>query len=271
MNLAPNFPQKTSSKETLVHVERLMQEVVSWLVKSGIGYTEFSALLRYLFYNEALKEIQNLGQKRTDSAISLLSGLNRRDVSAFRQKYGEHQLIETEKDITLLSVPARVVGLWIHKNLPHRLPINDHELSFENLVKEISTEKHPRSILSELKRLEIVFEEQNEVILNIQSFTPSPELDETKDVFSTNISDHLAAGIHNILKKDNRYLEQAIFANELTEKSILQLKVLSHNLWEEASKKILTKAIECSKEDEGRKDADQRFTFGVYQYDKIEK
>lgn len=40
-----------------------MGELTHWLVKSGIGYSEFSNAIRPLFYNEAIKELEHLGQK----------------------------------------------------------------------------------------------------------------------------------------------------------------------------------------------------------------
>lgn len=85
-----------------------------WLVKSGIGYAEFSMALRSLFYNEALKELEHLNQKKTDSSISLLSGLNRRDVSALRSgKRRRYRLIQAYTDTLPISVPARDVALWV--------------------------------------------------------------------------------------------------------------------------------------------------------------
>jgi hypothetical protein len=78
------------------------------------------------------------------------------------------------------------------------------------LVKQISTEKHPRSILLELKRIGLVVEDEDHVILQTNSFTPSPEMDEIKQLFTANIISHLAAGIHNVIEKDNKFLEQAL-------------------------------------------------------------
>lgn len=263
------LPQNLShdAETTLEHVLKIMNELTKWLVKSGIGHSEFSAALRPIFYNEAIRELDLLNQKKTDSSLSLLSGLNRRDVSALRQENNnEYKLVENFIESTPVSVPARVISMWVHQKLPLAIPLSSDDISFEKLVKQVSTEKHPRSILLELKRIGLVQEKDGEVILQSSSFTPSPEHDEIKQIFTDNIVDHLSAGIHNILQKDNEYLEQAIFADELTLKSIKKLRQSSMLMWEEMSKQLLSEAIECCKEDEGREDAKLNFRLGIYQF-----
>ncbi|MGK9155824.1 DUF6502 family protein [Acinetobacter radioresistens] len=255
------------AETTLDHTLNIMQELVQWLVKSGIGYTEFTSALKNLFYNEALLELERINQKKTDSSISLLSGLNRRDVSSLRQESGQHKILSITDCSIPISVPARVIGLWISRGLPHRLPITGEEGSFESLVRQISIEKHPHSILLELVRIGLVVEETPFVILQNSTFTPNPKMDETKQLFAANISDHLAAGIHNITQGDDAFLEQAIFADELTQNSIEKLKVLSTQLWDNMSRELLASAIECCERDKGKEHATKRFRLGVFYYE----
>lgn len=255
---------QNSNSETLHHVLKIMESMVAWLIQSGIGYNEFSAALKPVFFNQAIKELETLQQKKTDSSLSLLSGLNRRDISSLRQHYGEHIHIRAiTNDLLATSVPARVIGLWLSSKLPYSIPFSE----FEDLVSSISSEKHPRSILSELKRLRLASENENIVILNTNSYTPSPETKEAKELLTSNVRDHLNAGLQNVVSNQDLFLEQAVFADELTEKSIQSLKQLSHELWQDYSLKILSKAAECCKEDEGRRDAVNFFKLGIYQFD----
>ncbi|QXA09568.1 hypothetical protein I6L27_08575 [Acinetobacter pittii] len=255
------------TETTLEHAISIMPELVHWLIKAGVGYNEFSTALKIVFYNEAIKELDSIKQKKTDSAVSLLSGLGRRDVRSFCQTYGEYKLINQFSQQLPISVPARVIGLWIGQKLPSQIPFNGKEPSFESLVKQISSEKHPKSILLELKRLGLVIEENDQIILQNSSFTPDPKKDESKQLFTQNISDHLAAGISNLTQKTN-LLEQAIFADELSPESVEKLKRLSVDMWNLMSKAILSSAIEYCKDDEGSSEANKRFRLGIYQYDK---
>jgi hypothetical protein len=259
----------STSVDTLDHVVSIMEVLTDWLVNSGVGYNDFSTAIRPLFYNAAIKELEKIQQKKTDSSLSILSGIDRRDIRSFRQQNNVHKPLPITKYDSTISVPARVITLWLYLKLPYKIPFSQNENSFENLVREISSEKHPRSILLELKRLGLVSEESESVILNTHSFTPSPESNEIKSLFVSNIRDHLSSGIKNITYKQDNFLEQAIFADELTEKSINILRELSNSLWADFSKKILSAALECCKEDEGRVDANKRFKLGVYQFDDL--
>ncbi|CAI3115126.1 hypothetical protein MWMV8_MWMV8_02943 [Acinetobacter calcoaceticus] len=253
------------TETTLEHVVSIMPPLIHWLIKSGVGYSEFTTALKALFYNEAIKELENIKQKKTDSAISLLSGLNRRDVRSFCQAYGEYKLVDQFNLQLPISVPARVVGMWINQKLPSKIPFYGEENSFESLVRQISSEKHPKSILLELKRLGIVVEEQDNVVLQNSSFTPDPQADESKQLFTQNISDHLSAGINNLTQNSN-FLEQAIFADELSKESVEKLNQLSVDLWNLMSKAVISAAIDYCKKDESNSEANKRFRLGVYQY-----
>lgn len=254
-----------NTETTLEHVVSIMPQLIHWLIKSGVGYSEFTTALKALFYNEAIKELENIKQKKTDSAISLLAGLNRRDVRSFCQTYGEYKLVDQFNLQLPISVPARVVGMWVNHKLPSQIPFYGEENSFESLVKQVSSEKHPKSILLELKRLGIVDEEHDNVILQNSSFTPNPQADESKQLFTQNISDHLSAGINNLTNNTN-FLEQAVFADELSQASVEKLNQLSVDLWNLMSKAVISAAIDYCKNDENNSEANKRFRLGVYQY-----
>ncbi|TCM59274.1 hypothetical protein EC844_1463 [Acinetobacter calcoaceticus] len=261
-------PLSNDSITTLESVLSIMQELTGWMVKSGVGYTEFTSALKPLFYNEALKESQRIQQKQTDSSISLLSGLHRRDVSAFRQENNGHHLISNHERQLSLSIPTRVIGLWLKLGLDHRLALTG-ENSFEDLVKQVSTEKHPHSIFLEMKRLGMVVDENDDVVLQKSCFISRPDLLQSKKLFSANIADHLSSGLHNLTELDDAYLEQAVFAEALSQKSVDKLKVLSSDLWNEMAQKILNTAVECSQKDFGNQNATQRFRVGIYSYDEV--
>lgn len=253
-----NFAQ---SNIALKNVLKIMGPLVSWLLKSGVGYSKFSQALKYVFYYEAKKELEYLKQKKTDSSISLLSGINRREVCLFNQKHPE----QLKTTYSSPSIPARIVTLWIQKKWHKQIAFNGEEVSFETLAKEISQDKHPRAMLQELIRLGLVTESNNTVFLHTESFTPSNSLSYSQKLLSQSVFDHLSCGISNIFISQNMYLEQNLQANELTEESIQELKDYSNQLWQEYSQKMINKALQCTQRDEGNVNACHRFSLGIYQ------
>ncbi|KHF76414.1 hypothetical protein PJ15_3169 [Acinetobacter sp. neg1] len=253
------------AETTLESIFPMMQHIARWLIHSGVGYTDFVAALKPIFYEQALSELDRIQQNKTDSAVSLLSGLHRKDVSAFRQQATQNT---TEAPNFAISVPARVIARWIALDLPHQIPVSGEENSFEALVKHISTEKHPRSILFELQRLGVVEQQGQQVILQQNSFTPDNQMQESKALFSANLTDHLAAGIDNFIsEKPFTHLEQAVHAEKLTPQSVEALRQLSIELWQNMAKQLLNAAIHHCEQDQNKTDATYQFRFGVYQYD----
>lgn len=256
-----DLPKSAIAKNNVLKV---MQPLVSWLIKSGVGFSEFSQALKPLFFTQSIKELELSDQKTTDSSISLLSGLNRREVSDFKKTLTDE--IPTNSPV---NISARVVTLWIQKQWSKQIPVSGQDVSFETLAKEVSQDKHPRAILTELHRLGLITEVANTVILHTESFTPSNSLSYSQKLLAQTTADHISAGISNIFISPNLFLEQCLNADELTEESIQDLKNYSNELWKEFSQKLVDKALACSKADEGKLNARHRFSLGIYQFNEI--
>lgn len=247
----------------------MMNQISQWLIRSGVGYTEFAAALKPIFYQQAVAELQRIEQKQTVSSISLLAGLHRKDVTAFRETQSQGLDLKRAKISDPMSVPARVIAVWVTEQWPQQLLFSHaDEPSFECLVKKVSTERHPRSVLNELIRLGIVQEQGHQVILQKSSFIPDQTSQLSREILRQNLQSHLAAGLHNLFESDQiTYMEESIRADELTAESVQLLMHTSVALWEQYSKQILELALKRSAMDEGQADANQVFCLGVYQSD----
>lgn len=264
-----NLP-KNDAEFNLQQVLLVMNYLSQWLIRSGVGYSEFAAALKPIFYQQAVDEIVRIDKKATISAISLLSGLHRKDITAFNKITTEKNNDNIEpNNINLFSIPARVLNLWVTENWPIKMPFYNQKIpSFVTLSQKISTEVHPRSVLNELLRLGIVTQEKKQVILQKKSFIPDQSTQEIRELLSSNLQSHLAAGIHNIfLISGNSFLEDCIRADELTSESVNILKEYSIKLWEEYANQITKLALERCNLDEGKSEANQKFCLGIYQSD----
>lgn len=252
------------SEIAIKYVSKVMEPLALWLIRSGVGYKDFNSNLKRIFYKQSLNESQRLGVKVTDSSLSLLAGLNRRDVTFFKDAPISDPIIQT------LSTSSRVITLWIQKKWDKKIAFSGNINSFEALAKEVSQDTHPRTILSDLQRLGLVTEIGNTVILLSDSFTPSNSLSKCQSLLSISVTDHLNSGLVNIFEEKNSYLEQNLHADELSPESIEELRILSNELWRELSHKLLDKAIECSNRDKGKLNAYYRFSLGIYQYNEFQ-
>ena len=245
------------------------QPLVQWMIKSGIGYNEFAQALKPLFLSMAEHELEALDQKTSDSAISLLSGLHRKDVRAYREESAQHSK-SIQHNLAQWSKPSmanQVFTRWLSSEHPHILPFHGTHDSFDALAQSVSKDVHARALLQEMSRLGLVKEEEEFVHLIKDGFIPDSHQRQARELLSASVADHLAAGIHNIHHpKGPKFLEQSVFANELSQDSVDQLHALSKRLWERVLKEMVQAASVLCKQDTGCADP-HRFRLGLFAFD----
>lgn len=242
----------------------LMQGVVAWLIKSGVGYAEFSSALKPLFYNAAICELETIAQKKTDSSVSLMSGLHRRDVSDYKnQNQNQHQPIACMSAAAPMSLALRVMQLWQAKKYPNQIAITG-EQGFDALVKQISTEKHPRSVLFEMKRLNMLTEQDGQVYIKPVSSTFATQRLQQKQHLASSVKAQFQAGLKNLFDADTLYLHDSISFDQLSLNSVHKLNVLSADLWEAMREKLNATAQECMQKDVDHAKANYSFQVGAF-------
>jgi len=242
------------------------------MLAQGITYPFVSDLLKGVFVEVSDKEFQLGSRHQTDSRISLLSGVHRKDVKRLRNStYGDDSVPST------ISLGAALVARWVGtpeyidaqgKPKPlARLASDGGAHSFENLIASVSKDIRSRVVLDEWLRLGVVrIDEQDCVCLNADAFVPEKGFDEKVYYFGANIHDHLAACAHNLMDKEPPLLERCVYYDQLSAASVQELANLSKELGNQTLQKINRRAMELLRQDENQDGADQRMNFGVYFY-----
>jgi hypothetical protein len=147
----------SSSDVTLQAALRAMHPIARMLVANGVTYPQFVRALKHLFLQAARDELARSAEPATDSALSLLSGVHRKDVRAMKNK---------EAGAPATSLPADVAARWMSSavyldaaGVPVVLPLRGRtytEPSFDALVQSVSKDFHTRSVLDEMLRLGMV-------------------------------------------------------------------------------------------------------------------
>ena len=246
-------------------VLRVMAPLVRWLLRSGVGYTEFSAALKPVFLAEAQKEVLRTGGKPTDSALSLLSGLHRKDIRKVAEQGVAFARSEEGAPGVKASLASQVVTRWLSSGLPDSLPLVGDE-SFEVMARYVSVDVHPRTVLAELQRLGIAAVQDGVVTLLRHAFVANPSTREAQALVADGVADHIAAGVHNLTSgEDRQYLEQAVFADGLTQASAYQLEKLSTELWNDVMTRQVQAAVPLCEADEAL-GGDHRLRLGMFCY-----
>jgi hypothetical protein len=255
-------------EEVLQAVAAVMRPVIQLVLRGGIDYTRFAAELKPLFIEQALAEIEQAGQGATDSAISLLSGIHRKDVRNWRVN---GQLARAAKGI---AVSAQVFAHWTadpayatRKGKPRTLARTGPAPSFETLVRTVTVDVHPFTVLQELIRLGIasvqVRHEREWVVPTRADFVPPAGSSEALELLGASLADHALAAVSNVLGGPPR-LEQSVFAAGITAESAQQLNELARTLWNRVRSEIIGEATRLYEADRQRPDALSRVRFGSY-------
>ncbi len=202
----------------------MLVPLARWLVRNGVHYASFAPALKTVFVEAARRELAEHDGKLTDSALSVLSGVHRRDIRAM----GESS--PTDAQPKTPSVASQVFTRWLTDpqlrdahDQPAAMPKSGDALSFDGLARQISSDVHPRTLLAEMQRLGLVQVDGDLVRLQAQAFVPQQGFEEMTDLFAANVGDHLAAAAHNLRGAPDKFLEQSIFGSGLSTQSTEQL------------------------------------------------
>jgi hypothetical protein len=260
----------TRSSIVLDAVLRLLKPVARLLLRSGVAYPAFAAAVKVVFLEAAREELERTGQKQTESAVSLLSGIHRRDVRTL----GPLGLPDASVDEPL-NLASQVVARWLSDPVyvdddgqPRVLPRFGDAPSFDSLVSATSRDIRARSILLELERLGMAMLDANTVHLVEPGIVAREGFDETMSLLRDNLHDHLAAAAFNVTGEKN-FLEQSMYVDELTEESAQHLHALAARIWRQAFRTMLREAQARFDHDQAHAPAEQRVhhaRFGAYFY-----
>lgn len=254
-------------------MQRVLRPLVRLMLSSGITFPYIAELLKGVFVEVADKEFRLAEGAPTDSRISLLTGVHRKDVKRLRNQSGAAEMPMPE----VISVGTQLVATWLGQapfvdaeGVPRALPrlsSADSELSFERLVSSRSKDIRARVVLDEWLRLGIVsLDEQDRVVLSTDAFIPKEGLEEKLYFFAHNLHDHAAAATHNLVGEGAPWLERGVSYDALSQSSVDALNVQAQQLSNTLLKTLNQSAIKLEARDAQDTSPRQRFTCGLYFY-----
>ncbi len=250
--------------------------LVRLLIGRGATFPVVAERLRQLFVDEAVAEIRARGMKPTASAVSLLSGVHRKDLRARELVVARDGVPEVESTSAPapLGLIGQIVGRWMSEPLfldgktPRVLQRGDAPDDFDALVQGVSTDVGPRAVLDEMLRLGVVRVDGERIELDTIGMVPRGDFAAMAEALGLNLADHAAAACANLTEGRN-LLEQAVYVDEISPDSAHLLHQAATRAWRPVVARVLRLADkrvahDAVKECEERRQA--RVRFGVYFY-----
>lgn len=270
---SPDAPTATPSPAFVLALRRVLRPLVRLMLARGVTLPYLTELLKALMVEVADKEFRIGAKAPTDSRVSLVTGVHRKDVSRLRQAMDSSAEIVP----SVVSLGAQLVAVWLgspryldEEGRPKPLPrfvSEGGELSFEGLVASVNSDIRSRVVLDEWRRLGVVhFDDERRVCLNAAAFVPAAGFDEKAFYLGHNLHDHAAAAAHNLLGGQPAFLERSVHYDALSPGSIQLLARQSEEFGMKALLALNKSALVAEQKDTDDTTPRQRMTFGIYFY-----
>ncbi|MEP5730467.1 MAG: DUF6502 family protein [Sulfitobacter sp.] len=225
-------------------------------IRNGWLFPTVEQRLRHA-YLEAAQSADN--GATTDSKISVMTGLQRRDIARLRN---EAPPLQNQR-----RPLAEIIARWWEDPAydPKGIPIQGVEGSFTALARSVRQDVHPRTFLDVLIESGAVTAIDETVQLKSRSYKPLAGSDDQLAYLADNVGDHFEVAVSNVLGTSENY-EMAVHYNGLSADAIKDLKAHYRSRMTQTLKELDTLARALPTTENG----DHRFRAGGYFFDNAE-
>lgn len=259
----------TPDQSALLDTYRLLLLPLARLaVSRGLPYARLDDMLRQAMVEAARETHSGPAGHGEVSRISTATGLNRREVTRLLQA-------DTQQARPKRWPAGEVFTRWLSdpdyrsRGRPRTLARQGEAPSFEALAQSVTRDIHPRSLLEELTRLGLARwdEAADTVELQRDAVVPRSDFARMLSFLGDNVGDHLSAAVDNVLGDGSAHFEQAIYADELSEDSVLKLRALIAAQWSALFDGLVPALEGLIADDKAQgRPQDQRTRIGFYSY-----
>lgn len=218
-----------------VAVGKLLKPLIRVLIRYGVSHGEFIDIAKRVYVDTAEREFVLSGRKQSISRVSMLTGINRKEVRRISQLA---QLAEDDINASY-NRAVRIISGWSRDGdfaddqlRPLPLAVDAGSGSFTELVKRYSGDIPVRAVLDELLRVGAVFEDADGLIhLTADSaYVPHQDKDAQFDIMGSSVADLLATMDHNFESAaENTRLQLTTAYDNLPVAAVRRFKQISHD------------------------------------------
>jgi hypothetical protein len=244
------------------------------LIQAGLTFPALVDLLRTLYVEVALRDLLLDPNARTDSRVSLLTGVHRKEIRRQRETAA------AEPEPPTLSVSSRVIARWLGtkalsdaSGAPLPLPRTGAEPSFETLVASVTTDIRARALLDEWLASGIAaIDADGNIRLEQAAFVPRGDREQLMFFFARNLHDHIAAAAANVVAaKTAPFYDRSVHYDGLSPEAARQVERAARAAADVALLHVNRDALTIADTDDAAALPDgaprrHRVNFGLYVY-----
>lgn len=199
-------------------VLHLLRPLVRLLLRHGMAYDDFAELARRAYVEVAERDFALRGRKQTTSRISVITGLNRKEVARLQALNAQDEPSDAAFAATLNRAAKVVVG-WQRdhaSDAADAVPSLD-VAQFSALVRKYSGDMPVRAVLDELRNAGAVSTtEEGRYVLRGEGYVPQATDARKITLLGQHAADLLGTIDHNLTEPaEQAYLQQRVFADNI--------------------------------------------------------
>jgi hypothetical protein len=245
-------PASNITERVLASAARILAPLVRLLIAKGVTYQMASEMLKQVYVRVAQKQFVE-DDEATGTRLSLLTGLNRKEIRRLTSDDIEMNREPMSSYASAVHSAWRLKKQWCdNKGSPRILPrrSTSNSLSFDELVRSVTTDHRPTAVFEELMRLGYIdVDADDNVELKSVPFLFTPGTEEKLLRLTENIEDHLNAAVVNVIDQEPKFLERFIYADEMSEASVDEVQTLARQEWDTVQDKLLDKVYSLEPRD----------------------
>ena len=269
----PDPGQPPPPELLLTALARMLRPLVRLQIRSGVTFPVLADLLRGLYVEVARDDLLPDPRSRTDSRISLMTGVHRKEL---RRQRGP----QPAEEPAVVTLNSQILALWLGapdytdadgQSLP--LLRNGPAPSFDSLVATVTRDVRPRAVLDDFLAQGIVtLDAEGIVRLKAEAFLPREGSEAQLFYFARNLHDHVAAAAANVAGQGAPpFLDRSVHYDRLGIEAAAALEATAREAAQRLLLEINRQALVIAEQDEAEavNNPDRptrRVNLGVYLY-----
>src|SRR5262252_6962867 len=214
-------------------LDLLLAPIARLCLARGLNFASAVELLKQAYVGAAREAHAGRHGARDIARVSAATGISRREVTRISNERVAPAVVRGSPATKVFTRWASNKKLRDRDGRPKALPRHGRAPSFDTLSHSVTRDIHPTVILDELCRLGLTRHDTDIGMVHLLRDAFASHEDEGRALafLGSNVGDHLCAAVENILADQPRHLEQAIFADELSEQSVAKIRSLVGAQW----------------------------------------
>lgn len=190
-------------------LKRLLLPVARFCLRRSIKLQDIHFVFKEALLQAAQEELQKRGEAVSASRLSVMTGVHRKDVRTFTND----ELVKTQPE----STASRIVAQWRHdsrfttkRGSPRVLSCDGLDSEFAELVRSVSQDLNPYTVLFEFERMKIVSKTKRGLTLDVHFYMPRGDVSAGLSLLAGDMNDLIRSVEENVYdqqKKEHLHLK----------------------------------------------------------------